>query len=281
MLTIDFRFERQSYKSAPRRLLHISDGDTPNIQMPIRMCNIDTPEKANYAGRPKKAQPKLDRAVDRLLSNQFAATPAKLREYFEKRVTQHAAAQHIDAASRATQIFQKYLDQRLFRDGRSRRRVGVFPQGNVIDSYGRLLAYTAPWYCKEELEAGADRTTFNINMIESGWAAFFPFYPTLPKNDDMNFALQRAVHAWENQLGVWEQYGNTFLLAYEYRMLVKLGCSTGDLSELHDEAFYRNCIDLRTLKDQGVYGFVDVPPPYRLWVKTAEMPQARADLGLD
>ena len=39
-------------------------------------------------------------------------------------------------------------------------------------------------------------------------------------------------------------------------------------------------IDLRTLRDRGVYGFVEVPPPYRLRVKDYDMPQATRDLGL-
>ena len=42
-------------------------------------------------------------------------------------------------------------------------------------------------------------------MIESGWAAFFPIYPSLPKKDDFNMAIKAAEDAWENQKGIWER----------------------------------------------------------------------------
>ena len=281
MVNVNFRFTRPRYERTRRRLLRISDGDTPYIEMPIRMSNIDTPEKAGYAGGPLKAQAKLDRALRRLRDGSFPRVPQAVVNYFAARVLPNAAADHIAAGNQATQVLRDFLERRLVRTGGKRRSVAVFPQGSVLDSYGRLLAYIAPWYTKEELNDGADRTTFNINMIETGWAAFFPFYPTLPRNRDMNFAIRRAEHAWDSKLGVWREYGETFLLAYEYRMLVKLGRENGCMAELHDEAFYRNCIDLQTMQDCGVYGFVDVPPPYRMWVKTDDMAQATIDLGLD
>lgn len=280
MVTISFPYERKKYKPAGRQLLGISDGDTPKIQMPIRMSNIDTPEKADYAGKPDKSQPKIERGLQRLQQNQFGLVTDDLIQYFTERVGENSAAQHIDGGNRATHALQTFHDERLLREDGSFRKLGVFPQGEAIDFFGRVLAYTAPWYTKTELQAGADRTTFNLNLLEQGWAAFFPFYPSLPKNSDFELAVNAAEYAWDNKLGVWDLYGETFLLAYEFRMLVKLGEKKEDKQETWKGTFYRHCFDLRSMEDKGLFGFVEIPPPYRLWVKTEDLNAAIVDLGV-
>ena len=68
----------------------------------------------------------------------------------------------------------------------SKRKTAVIPTGEIIDIYGRLLAYIAPWFDggqNDPLPPIGDprRKTFNLDMIENRWAAFFPIYPSLPK----------------------------------------------------------------------------------------------------
>ena len=99
-------------------------------------------------------------------------------------------------------------------------------------------------------------------MIENGWAAFLPIYPSVPKNIDMNKAINAAEFAWNNKKGIWNKYGDKVLLGYEYRMCIKL--STASMSDRGiKDAFQRICIDLRTLNIVGKYGFQNVPPCYR------------------
>ena len=63
----------------------------------------------------------------------------------------------------------------------------------------------APSYTKKELQPlpFADRSTFNLLMIKSGWTASFPIYPSLPKYTDL-ILLQNGKEAFENKRGAWK-----------------------------------------------------------------------------
>ena len=88
---------------------------------------------------------------------------------------------------------------RLSLPGDTRRKLAVMPTGAYLDENARLLAYLAPWYTKAELPPRDDprRETFNLQQVRNGWGAFFPIYPSLPGNDDMNRAIEAARIAWE------------------------------------------------------------------------------------
>jgi hypothetical protein len=117
-------------------------------------------------------------------------------------------------------------------------------------------------------------------MIENGWAAFFPIYPSLPQNKDMNKTIRAAESAWENKKGIWNKYGDKILLDYEYRICIKLATTLTAEDGIKD-AFQRICIDLRNLNIVGKYGFYDVPPCYRLWIWDNDIEQAKIDLQLN
>ena len=72
--------------------------------------------------------------------------PETLRTYLVERLTQDAAERHINAGIRASHEFQALLDRRLTRPDGGRRKVAAVPTGELIDRYGRLLAYLAPWF---------------------------------------------------------------------------------------------------------------------------------------
>jgi len=116
-------------------------------------------------------------------------------------------------------------------------------------------------------------------MIENGWAAFFPIYPSLPKNDDMNLAITASEKAWNERKGAWRTYGRDLLLGYEFRACIKLGVATDAAAGIAD-AFQRICVDLRNLRVVGKYDFHKVPPCYRLWIWETDITQAKRDLGL-
>jgi endonuclease YncB( thermonuclease family) len=248
------------------------------------MVSCDTPEKAHYAGGPPVSQPKLDTCRQRLQGSFYDALPQELRDYLIVRLTPDAAERHIGAATRASQVFDEVLTTRLTRPDGEQRRVAVIPTGEIIDTYSRMLAYIAPWFAgtlSDPLPPAnhPDRRTLNLEMIERGWAAFFPIYPSLPKNADMNLAIAAAESAFNSQAGAWDEFGFDVLLGYEYRMCIKLATKPDATSGIN-AAFQRICIDLRDLTEVGLFGFSAVPPPYRLWVWADDIVQARVDLGL-
>lgn len=282
--TVNFQFKRTLRNPTAKSLIRTSDGDTPVIEQPIRMVSCDTPEKAHYAGGPNKAQPKLDACRQRLQNGFYSDLPQGLIDYLVERLTNDAAANHIEAANQASLEYEKLLNTRLIKDNGSIRKLAVIPTGEIVDRYGRMLSYLAPWFsgsASDPLPPKGDpkRETFNLNMIENGWAAFFPIYPSLPQNDDFNRAIAAAADAWQKKRGVWKKYGRKFLLAYEFRMCIKLGTAKTKKAGM-DKAFQRVCVDLRNVKIKGKYDFCKVTPCYRLWVWEEDLPQATTDLGL-
>lgn len=283
-LSANYSFDPTTKKSAAHRLLRASDGDTLVVEQPIRMVSCDTPEKSPYAGGPAIAQPKLNLCRQRLQNGFYGALPVDLRNYLIGKLGPDAAERHISAAVDASAHFDELTDQRLTRPGGERRRVAVLPSGEIIDTYGRMLAYIAPWYNGPPNDpippfGSPERNTFNLNMIADGWAAFFPIYPSLPKLRDMQLAVTAAEQAWDQKLGAWQFYGEDLLLGYEYRMCIKLAAAA-NANDGMSEAFQRICIDLRTLQIVGKHGFPAVPPSVRLWVWEADLPEARAVLAL-
>jgi endonuclease YncB( thermonuclease family) len=283
-LSANYAFNPTTRKSAAHRLLRSSDGDTLLVEQPIRLVSCDTPEKAPYAGGPPTSQPKLDRCRQRLQNGFYGALPAELRDYLIDKLTADAAERHISAAVDASAHFEDLTGRRLTLPNGNRRRVAVLPSGEIIDTYGRMLAYIAPWYNGPPNDpippvGSPDRHTFNLNMIADGWAAFFPIYPSLPKIQDMRLAVASAEQAWDQKLGAWEFYGENLLLGYEYRMCIKLAAAP-DADEGIKDAFQRVCVDLRNLKIVGKFGFPAVPPSLRLWVWETDLPEARNALAL-
>jgi len=278
---VAFDFTRITRPAAPRTLISHSDGDTPLIQQPVRMVSCDTPEKAGYAGGEALAQRKLDTARERLEGGFYDALPEGLRRHLVARLGPDAARRHQQAGQLAGEAFGRLLTERLVRPDGQRRPLAVVPTGDLIDRYGRLLAYFAPHFSKKELPPRGDpaRRTFNLDMIDNGWAAFFPVYPALPRNDDLQLAVDAAAAAWNGRRGAWRAFGRSLLLGYEYRMAIKLATEATPAKGIA-AAFQRGCVDLRTRRDVGAFGWWKVPPPYRLWYWLADLPRARVDLGL-
>ena len=79
---VSFRFNKNTRPAKDRKFLRVTDGDTPVVEQSIRMVSCDTPEKSNYAGKPDKAQPKLDLCRDRLENGFYNAISKPLRDYF-------------------------------------------------------------------------------------------------------------------------------------------------------------------------------------------------------
>jgi hypothetical protein len=113
---------------------------------------------------------------------------------------------------------------RLEFDAAGKAKVGIIVTGEVIEENGRLLAYVTPWLTPP-LPPRDDprRRTFNLELIETGWAVPFIIYPSLPRDTDLNLTLHAAENAWANKLGAWHEFGTDLLLGYEHRACLKLG----------------------------------------------------------
>lgn len=281
---VNFNYVRNILEARPGSLLRVSDGDTPVTDQPIRMVSCDTPEKAGYAGRPEVSQPKLDKCKQRLTDGFYGDIPPDLRNYLINRLSTNAATKHINAGNAATIKFEEILEKRLTKPNGLKRKTAIIPTGEIIDTYGRLLAYIAPYFAgttNDPLPPQNDpnRRTFNIDMIQEGWAAFFPIYPSLPKNIDLNKAIASAENAWFGKKGMWHEYGAKVLLGYEYRMCIKLGTAITAEGGIKN-AFQRICLDLRNLEIVDKFGFYKIPPCYRLWIWEDDFQKAKVDLGL-
>lgn len=290
-MPLSFDFPRVTRRATRHAMIGETDGDTLVIDQPVRMVSIDTCEKARYAGGPPVAQAKLDRCRQRLTDGTFAALPAGLRDHLAARLTPDAAKRHIDAGIGATAAFQVERTRRLTRPDGTTRRLASIPTGELITKDSRLLAYLAPWYdntAADPLPPAGDpaRATFNLNLVESGWAALFLIYPSLPGNRDLNRVVDAAQAAWDGCEGMWKAFGRDLLLGYEYRACVKLAAALDDPrnprtpADLIADAFQRVCVDLRTLTEVGKFGYFEVPPSQRLWIWETDLDQARRDLGL-
>jgi hypothetical protein len=158
------------------------------------------------------------------------------------------------------------------------------PTGAFLDEEARLLAYLAPWYAKAELPPRGDprRETFNLQQVRTGWAAFFPIYPSLPNDVDMNMAIEAARTAWETPLGARDAFGADLLPGYEFRMCIKLGGQPKepDAAALTAAAFRRLCVDLRDMRMRGRFGWEDVPEWARLWIWPEDREEAVERLGV-
>lgn len=282
---VSFNYARNIRIAQPRTLFRVSDGDTPVIEQPIRMVSCDTPEKALYAGRPEVSQPKLESCKEKLRNGFYDEIPSGLRGYLRNKLTSSAAADHINAGNDATARFETILEERLTRPNGKKRKGAVIPTGEIIDVHGRMLAYIAPYFTDSQSDPlppknDPRRRTFNLQMIEEGWAAFFPIYPSLPKNVDLNMAIESAETAWKKQNGMWKKYGPKILLGYEYRMCIKLARAKSAEQGIKD-AFERICVDLETLEIVGKFEFHKVSPYYRLWIWEKDLDAAKKDLELD
>jgi endonuclease YncB( thermonuclease family) len=278
-----YSFKGTSLKASEKKLLRTSDGDTPQIEQPIRMVSCDTPEKSGYAGGPEICQSLLNKLADRL-KNDFYNIDVNLKKYLLNKLDETAAERHINAGLQATMEFERLQEERLTKSSGKRRKIAVIPTGEVIDSYGRMLAYIAPWFSGEKADPippkdSPERRTFNLDMIENGWAAFFPIYPSLPQKDDFLLSINSAKEAWKNKKGAWKLFGENILLGYEFRMCIKLAKAKTE-SEGKKDAFQRVCINVVDMKKHGKYGFWEIEPCYRLWIWEKDIEKATIDLGI-
>jgi len=65
-----------------------------------------------------------------------------------------------------------------------------------------------------------DRATFNLLMVERGWAASFPIYPSIPSFPNLVLLRKVAKDAIDKKKGMWAD--PMTLTGYEFKMCVRL-----------------------------------------------------------
>ena len=263
-----------------------SDGDTPYIRLPIRMLSIDTPE-TNFPGyaNPEKNNEKLREVASWMEAGRYGL-PRGLSAYLiPKLQTGQAGALHDAQGERAKQYFKDLLTEQLVRPTGRERSLFVLAPKQPFDSYHRLLAYLAPQYSKAELGTVefAQRKTFNLLMLESGWAAPILIYPNLAKNRDLRLMRTGVKEAFEAKKGAWQD--ENLLLGYEFRACLRLWKAVQDLPSGQNYVstklwLDRYCASMTTLQIHEPADYFRVPVYDRVFVWAADVRQAVAELNL-
>jgi len=272
-----------------KRYLRATDGDTPYISVSIRMLSIDTPE-VHYPGnsKPSRQDDNL-RQLAKWIKDGIAPVDSELGDYlYPKLASGKAGSLQEEQGKKATEVFKDLVEEKLSRPGSKKKRsVFLRVADQPFDRYGRLLAYMAPNYKKDERSSMTpkERGTFNLLMVETGWAAPFPIYPNLPKHSDLVLFQATGKEAYEEKRGIW---GDPLTLAgYEFRMCVRLYETTRKLikgrklSDTEKSSWVtRFCVDVTTRRVYYPQQYYKVKPYNRIFIWPEDVREAVGMLNL-
>ena len=266
-----------------------SDGDTPNIRMPIRMLSVDTPEvTARSLNGAANVDAKFGQLAEWMRTGR-APVSARFRDYILPKLESGGPGTlQFNQGKSASGFFEDKIAERLTKpNSDKKRRLFVRVSEAPFDDNGRLLAYISPYYASGELKGltRAQRSTFNLDLIESGWAAPFVIFPNIPGELDLPLFLKAAEEARDQGRG---QHADPLSLpGYEYRMCEKLFRITKKLVEGQGLSYSqqlawrsRYCADMRTRRLHGPEDYFGVPGPYRIWIWPQDVQQAIGLLNL-
>ncbi len=271
-----------------RSLTDVSDGDTPNVRMPIRMLSIDTPE---VTARSENGAIKVDEKFKELTA-WIKAGKAPVGKSFGDHIL--PKLENVDAGTlqytqgkEASAHYKNIITQRLTKPSGAKRKLFLRSPQQPFDGYGRLLAYVSPSYSSTELASMSrrERATFNLNMIESGWAAPFILFPSIPGELDLPLFIKAATDAKENNKGQYQE--PLSMPGYEYRMCEKLYNITkkivnGDRLHYSRQIAWRSryCADMRNRRLYGPEEYMTIPEQYRLWIWPDDVQKSISMLNL-
>lgn len=271
-----------------KKFIRITDGDTAYTSVPIRMLNIDTPE-VHYPGnaKPSKQNHNLAQLAAWIDEGKAPINDALAAVLKPKLVTGQAGTLQEEQGIEATKVFKDLLTQKLTRESGSIRRLFIWAADEHFDGYGRLLAYISPSYNAKELSTMTlkQKATFNLLMVESGWAASFPIYPSLPRYINLVLFQQVAKEAYESKRGAWVD--DLTLTGYEFRMCVKLFKVTEKLvngKKVSTKEKYgwisRYCLDMCTREIFHPQDYYKVLPYNRIFVWPEDVVEAVGRINL-
>lgn len=271
-----------------RALVDVTDGDTPNIRMPVRMLSVDTPE---VTARSEERAAEIDQEFKQLaewIHDGVAPIEKPLARFLlPKLETGRAGRLHFQQGQAASAFGKQNIEDRLRKPDGTRRNLFIRIADSPFDNNNRLLAYVAPNYSARERQElpRHQRTTFNLDLVRSGWAAPFVIYPAIPGALDLPLLIGAAANARAARAGVWADPAT--LLPYEYRAVEKLFRITRKIVnkqrlEPGEEHSWREryCVDMRTRTLHGPEEYFSVDPEYRLWLWTKDLNEAVGRLNL-
>jgi len=272
-----------------KEYLRVTDGDTTYVSMSIRMLSIDTPE-VHYPGnrKPSKQDENLAQLAEWIKEGK-APINSDLAEYllYPKLATGTAGTLQEEQGERATAKYEELLEEKLTRPSGSKRRVYLRAADEHFDQYGRLLAYIAPYYSSQERASMSlrERATFNLLMVDAGWAASFPIYPSIPGYDDLVMLREAARDAYHQKRGAWAD--PMTLTGYEFRMCVKLHGITKKLvegktlsSSERSRWITRYCVDMTTMEIFQPQEYYRVAPYDRIFIWPEDVAEAVGAMNL-
>ena len=227
MSSFTFNYEPEHLRFGDRPIwVSATDGDTPTVQLPIRMLGMDAPE-LHYGGASEKNPGKYDAVIEKFLVTAGGDLDAGLKKHLVKRLNDKPCTRQIKAGQAAYNHFQNMVRERLDRgigtNGRplKPRRLFVMVSEEVFDRYGRLLAYVNASYTKKERESipPTKRPTFNLQMVQEGHAISLLIYPNIPKPADLKLIQNAVKKARIGRKGMWAKPASA-LLPYEFRWIV-------------------------------------------------------------
>ena len=272
-----------------KSLIDIHDGDTPSIRMPVRMLSIDTPEVT--AGSPEGAR-RVDEKFAELAEwitqrpSDVPISPRFAQYLLPRLATRNAGTLQFTQGTAAADFAKSNAAQRLALPNGQQRTVFVSTADSPFDPNGRLLAYLAPNYSKIEAATMTreQRSTFNLDMVRSGWAAPFIIYPSIPGELDLPMFLAAADDAVTAKRGIWAE--PLTMPAYEYRSVERLHATAKsiivDKKPVLDLFAWREryCADMRSRVLVGPEDYFDIDPIYRLWIRPDDVRDATMRLNL-
>ncbi|HET8661862.1 MAG TPA: thermonuclease family protein [Micromonosporaceae bacterium] len=271
-----------------KALVDVTDGDTPNLRMPVRMLSVDTPEvTARTAHRASQIDQDLKQLAQWIREGRAPIEPALAEFLLPKLETGRAGSLHFEQGQAASAFGKQNITTRLSRPSGNPRSMFIrVASGSPFDNNNRLLAYVAPDYTDKERREipKAHRPTFNLDLVTAGWAAPFVIYPAIPGAEDLALLIHAAATARAAGLGIWAS--TETLLAYEYRAMEKLfGITQKKVNNIPlkvDERSWREryCVDMRTRRLHGPEDYFGVEPEYRLWIWSKDLNEAVARLNL-
>ncbi len=271
-----------------KKYLRCTDGDTPYVSIPIRMLSIDTPE-VHYPGnqKPSRHDARLAELAGWIAEGRAPISAGLAQHLHPKLATGCAGTLQERQGEIATDKFEELISEKLTRPSGSKRSLFLHAADTPFDSNGRLLAYMAPCYSATELASLSpkDRATFNLLMVESGWAASFLIYPSLPKCSDLVLFHQAAKDAYDNRRGAWGE--PMMLTGYEFRMCIKLHQITEKLlageslsSKERGNWVTRYCVDMTTREIHEPENYYQVLPYNRIFIWPQDVTEAVGKMNL-
>jgi endonuclease YncB( thermonuclease family) len=256
--------------------------------MAIRMLSIDAPE-VHYPGNtnPARHDENLQQLATWITEGKAPIDDDLAAILQPKLATGLAGSLQKQQGLDASDAFTTIIKSKLKKPSGRHRSVFLLTANSPFDSYGRLLAYMAPKYTSQELSQMSflDRATFNLMIVQAGWAATFIIYPNLSKYRDLVLFHKIAREAVEQEKGIWAN--PLTLTGYEFRSCYRLFVITDRLqkgrvlSERERGAWItRYCCDMTTREIFEPQQYHRVEPYNRIFVEPKDANDAVGRISL-